>query len=74
VAVIAAGGPSGVDVWGWDELGYAVVGDVDLPAVVVDDVVVMSAEQHAVVDGGAAAVGVTKDVVPVAPASVALGK
>ena len=42
--------------------------EVDGPAVVVDDPVVLGAQQHQVVQGGRAAVGPVPDVVGVAPA------
>ena len=51
----------------WEELGSAVVGvDPDLPGGVVDDPVVLAAEEDEVVELGLAAVGPVGDVVGVA--------
>ena len=50
------------------ELGVSVGADVDVPAVVVDDSVVVSAQEDQVGEFGGAAVGPEPDVVGVAPA------
>ena len=51
----------------WEELGSAVVGiQADLPGGVVDDAVVVAAEQDEVVQGGRPVVGPVHDVVGVA--------
>jgi hypothetical protein len=52
VAVVASGCAVGVDPGWWVEGGEPVWGDVDVPAVVVDDPVVVSAEQDEVGAGG----------------------
>src|SRR5688572_21495381 len=51
---------------GWEELGPSVVAEPYLPGGVVDGAVVLSAEQHEVVQGGRAAVEPVADVVGVA--------
>ncbi len=51
----------------WDEPGVAVGAEVDLPAAVVDRGVVVSAEQHTVVDAGVPPAVPGSDVVGVAP-------
>lgn len=47
----------GVEVGWWDELGDLLVGEADVPAVGVEDAVVVGAEQDAVVEVGGAAGG-----------------
>jgi hypothetical protein len=47
--VVAAGLPVGVDPGRWQEFGSSVVGDADVPAVVVHDSVVVVAKQGEVV-------------------------
>ena len=53
---------------GWGEVGSAVGSDVDLPAVMVDHAVMVSAEEHQVLQAGRAVVGPVADVMCVAPA------
>jgi hypothetical protein len=62
------GGLVGVDPGWWVEAGVSVGADVDVPAVVVHDPVVVPAEEHQVRQLGGAAVGPEPDVVGVAPA------
>ena len=56
-----------IEVWGWDELGSAVLAEPDCPAVAVDQSMVMSAEGDAVVAVGVAAVEPWDNVVNIAP-------
>lgn len=65
--MVAPRGAGRVDVRGWGELGDAVGGDADLPVIAVDDRVVMSTQQHTVVEAGDAAVDEGDDVMAVAP-------
>ena len=58
----------GVDPAGWGEDREPSSAEVHAPAVVVDDPVMLGAEQHQVVQGGRAALGPVPDVVGVAPA------
>jgi len=67
VAVVASGFPVGVDPGGWVERWETVGFDVDVPPVVVDDFVVVSAEQHAVGAGCFAHVFPVVDVMHEAP-------
>jgi hypothetical protein len=46
--VVLAGALLGIDGWGWDELGEAVGGEADGPALAVHHPVVELAEQRAV--------------------------
>jgi hypothetical protein len=69
VVAVALGLLLGVDVFGWDEVGVPVGGDLsDLPGAVVDHPVVVAAQQYTVVQAGRAAVCPVGDVVAVAPA------
>src|SRR3954454_2926711 len=61
------GGDVGVEPGWWGEGGEAVVGDGDCPGGVVDEAVVVPAEQHEVGEGGGSAVCPEPDVVGVAP-------
>ena len=56
VSVVASGFSLRVDPGGWEEFGGSVVGELDLPVAVVDEVVVVVAEQDAVGQGGSSAV------------------
>src|SRR4029079_11874603 len=47
--VVLSGSACGVDGCGWDEFGVAVAGELDGPALAVDLLVVVEAEQRAVV-------------------------
>src|ERR1700712_1357484 len=58
---VVAWSSEGVEPGGWGEPGQS-VGDVDFPAAVVDQGVVVAAEQHAVLEAGLAVVGPVADV------------
>ncbi len=74
--VVAAGCPGRIEPGGWEEFWVPVAGEACLPVAAVDDPVVVTAEQHGVVQGGGTAVLPGDDVVAVAPAwgSVAAGE
>jgi hypothetical protein len=61
---VSSGCPVGVDPGWWQEFGESVVADADLPAAVVDDSMVMAAEQDQVVHVSGFAIGPVDDVVP----------
>jgi hypothetical protein len=78
VVEVAAGSLLGVEGGWWDEVGVLVGAEADLPAAVgvVDESVVVAAEQDEVVQGGGTAVGPGGDVVGVGEAwwAVAVGE
>jgi len=77
VVGVAAWAAGRIEVFRWKEFGVAVGGvDAYLPLVVVDDAVVVAAEQNGVGEFSGPAVGPVADVVSVAPAggSVAAGE
>src|SRR5215204_976374 len=64
---VASRCPLGVDPGWWQEFGVSVVADADLPATVVDDSMVVPAEQDQIVHVSGSAIGPVDDVVGVAP-------
>jgi hypothetical protein len=71
VVVVASRAPIRVEPGGWEEVGQAVGGEPDGPFGVVDDAVVVAAEQNRVVQAGRSAVGPVDDVVESARGAVA---
>ena len=67
-ALVAHGTAEWVDVFGWDELGHTVGGDVDLPWCVVDRAVMMATQQNTIGQCGLTAVDPVGDVVALGPA------